>query len=301
MDAKLEPVGAYAYTMAGPRQTQVRACLEGILQLARRSSGDIVIKPVCNAGVDGLRKVLRGQFSRFGPHADVWDAIRQAASKREGKLEIERVDAHADPLSYVENGLVLTDWIGNEVSDHLAGKAAEANAVSEEQHVNWMVMQSRANKILLGAVEVHRMFLGEAGANVVRGEWVRGPHPVHAAITASGHKFVKDDRGAYQCTRCGQRVGSRNLKQWLLGPKCAAFRPQGEDWAAIGGQARGARVVQIGNIVTDPSHTLAWKRGVWYGSAWVVAPTPRQLSTTSRPATSSARCAKSLRSTGSKS
>ena len=44
-------------------------------------------------------------------------------------MELQRVDAHADVKAYLEQGLDTYDWLGNELSDNLPGRAAEANAL----------------------------------------------------------------------------------------------------------------------------------------------------------------------------
>ena len=53
-------------------------------------------------------------------------------ANRVGSVQIYRVDAHADVRAYIEKGLNVKDWWGNEIADHLAGSAAEANRLPHQ-------------------------------------------------------------------------------------------------------------------------------------------------------------------------
>ena len=269
MDDDRQPIGAFSSTLAGSQQSQIRACLEGILHIARHSSGDVLVKPDCNAAVDGLKTVVAKGAPQFAKHADLWHQIKLALDDRIGTLSISRVDAHADVRGYIEQGLSIADWIGNELSDYLAGEAAEANKVTDAEEATWHCLQNRATMILKRAVAVHRLFMGDDGSNTVRGQWIRPKHPVHCAIIASGHDLVKDARGAFQCLSCGQRSGARQFKEWLAGPKCVALsRRNGElfdrheEVQDLEDPDSGA--VRIGSKLTHTTHTLSWKRGIWF-------------------------------------
>jgi hypothetical protein len=261
LDSDRNLTGAMSSTLAGSKQTQVVACLDALLYLARHSEGDVLVKPDCNAAVEGLRNAINGEIKHFGPNAGWWHDIGKAIACRKGRITVGRVDAHADVKGYISQGIPIDDWIGNELADWLAGEGAKTNAVSLEVETNWFFLLGRAVKILQRAIAVHRLFLAEPGQLIARGVWERSIHPVHRAISESGHSLTKDGRGAYQCTRCGFRAGHRQLKTWLLGDKCVGLRVQGSEWRAPN-SANAA--VLIGNRQTHKTQSLAWLRGVWF-------------------------------------
>ena len=62
-------------------------------------------------------------------------------------------------------------------------------------------------------------------------------------------------------------ANQRQLKSWLEGPPCVGLRAQGNEWNACSSHSaeeREGHSVLIGSKRTHPSHTLAWKRGVWF-------------------------------------
>ena len=256
-------LGAVSGTQPGTEQTQNAAVLTGIEYMLKHSVGDICVRPDSNMAVDGLRRVLRGELSQFGPHAHSWHAISRALEARHGAVTVERVDAHADVDDYIEHGYPVQDWIGNEVADYLAGEAARANGPSLQRITDWDFFCGRATLILKRAMVVHRLYLGPAGATTgPRGVWRQTEHPVHQAIRLSGHQLCRDSRGAFQCLACGQRAGRRSLKEWLATGRCPALHEVAQDQLlALDQEATGS--VMIGTRMTDRTHSLVWKRGVW--------------------------------------
>ena len=207
--------------------------------------------------------MLKGRLQKFGKCADAWFRIDQAMRNRQGAVAISRVDAHVDVKDVISTGSDLADWLGNELADHLAGEAAERNLVSLNMSEGYGFLVGRARKIIKRAMATHRLFLEAPGSeSKIRGIRIKQEHPVHAAIRQSGHKIVRDERGAFQCTRCAQRVGHRKLKEWLLGGRCKGLKEMGGSWDA--GLAPGGTVVQIAGATSHPTHALAWKRGVWF-------------------------------------
>ena len=266
MDGDSQAIGAMSSTLCGDvEQTQIAACLDAIHHTVKFSEGDVHIKPDCNAAVDGLRKVIRGEMDKYCANAIQWQSIKEALTERRGHVRISRVDAHADVRAYIEQGLDVADWLGNEMADALAGQAAEENSVSYGTEANWFSLQGRATRILRRAIAVHRLFLAEPGQHIARGVWVQGEHPVQKAIKESGHQLIKDERGAFQCKLCGQRAGRRQLKDWLAQGPCIALRMQGSEWKSL--DAKTGRSVRIGSRQTHASHCLAWHRGVWFCTA----------------------------------
>ena len=238
------------------------ACLEAILVLLKHSQGDVVIRPDCNAAIEGLRLAIRGQVQQFCANAHWWHEIREAIQVRQGSVSIDRVDAHADVRAYIEKGLDIKDWWGNEIADHLAGVAADANRLSNQAEEGYSFLVGRATKILKRSIAINRLFMAEPGQLAARGVWPKRQHPVHHAIVASGHGLKRDARSAFQCISCGQRAGKRRLKEWLLQGKCKGLRGQSE---GVFAQAVGDNAtVTIGNKNTHHTHTLAWQRGFWF-------------------------------------
>ena len=151
MNEQRVQTGALASTLqteSAAEQTQVVACIDAILHLAKFSHGDVTLRPDCNAGVDGLRQVLRGESPQFGPNADRWFKISEALKVRQGSMAVKRVDAHADVRAYIEQEMPISDWIGNELADTLAGLGADVNSVSLQAESNWSFLIGRAKKIL---------------------------------------------------------------------------------------------------------------------------------------------------------
>ena len=263
INSEQEVVGAASGTQGGEDQTQVAACLAAILFVVRQSYGDVLLKPDCNVAIDAVNEVIRGQNKQFGAHAHILHELASALEQRRGGVRLLRVDAHANLQDYIAMGMDVNDWVGNELADYLAGEAAASNAASEEMTSNWLTLGARANNILRRAVAVHRLFMEaeQAAGGRELGQWIRREHPVHAAIKQSGHQLVRDQRGAFQCLACGQRASQRQLKSWLSNGKCHARRVVGQDGLCT--QPEGESVV-IGRCTTHPSHSLAWRRGVWF-------------------------------------
>ena len=108
---------------------------------------------------------------------------------RSGSVSIQRVDAHADLRDYIDKGFDVTDWVGNELADYLAGEAAAANKVSLQLESGWHFLNGRAVKILKRAMAVHKLFMEAvlASGGQARGVRLRQEHPVHQAFNASKH------------------------------------------------------------------------------------------------------------------
>ena len=154
MDWDRTPLGAMGSTLAGQTQTQVAACLDAILHFAEHSHGDVVLKPDCNAAVDGLKALIKADLKHFCRDAGKWHDIAEALQRRNGTNAVSRVDAHADVKDYILQGMPIDDWIGNEMADLLAGQGAKENAVSCNSESNWFFLLGRAGKILRRAIAV---------------------------------------------------------------------------------------------------------------------------------------------------
>ena len=263
LDDDGEAVGAAAGTQGGEVQTQIAACLSAIKYVAENTDGEVLLKPDCNYAVNGMDALLDSRHNQFGPHAHVWHDIRVAAKHRIGAINIQRVDAHADVRDYLAQGIDTKDWLGNELADYIAGQAATENECSANMEGDWNFFRDKAMKVLRRAMAVQKIFIE---AELATGKSVRGvrperDHPVHRAIEQSGHQLVKDSRGAFQCLACGQRASRGQLRQWLTSAKCSAVVNVGADGLCA---QQEQHTVQIGKKVTHPSHSLCWKRGVWF-------------------------------------
>jgi hypothetical protein len=119
--------------------------------------------------------------------------------------------------------------------------------------------------ILRRALAVHRLFIPEDRPQEPRGVWVQGDHPIQAAIARSGHVLSKDRRGAYHCSKCGQKAGRRTFRGWLAAGPCAGRVLRAPDHIEAPGAAEGGNLgVVIGSQRTHHSHSLGWRRGVWF-------------------------------------
>ena len=143
-----EVLGAASATHPGPDQSQTSAVLAGVLYLLTHSTGDVVVRPDCNVAVDGLVDVLHGRLCQFGTYAQVWHEISQVPQTRTGNVTVKRVDAHVDVRDYLELGYPVEDWLGDKLSDFLAGNAAKANGFPLQAITNWDFFNGRSLQIL---------------------------------------------------------------------------------------------------------------------------------------------------------
>ena len=262
LGADRQVIGAASGTQPGEDQTQTMAVLSAVLYLLKNSQGDVVIRPDCNMAVEGLQEVLKGNLTQFGSYAQMWHDIDGALGRRQGAVNVKRVDAHVDVREYLDKGYPVEDWLGNELADFLAGNAARANGPPLQMVTDWEFFNGRAVKILKRAIAVNKLFLDRPGAGVgPRGTWQVVEHPVHQAIRLSGHQLIKDDRGAFQCLACEQRASHSQLKAWLCKGPCMAVQKVGPD-GLCAPDHRSEIIIGRGKV--HQSHRLAWKRGIWF-------------------------------------
>jgi hypothetical protein len=112
LDADRKPTGAMSSTLLGETQTQVAACLDALLHLAKHSEGDVLVKPDCNAAVDGLKEAIKGNIKQFGANAGWWHEIKAALDARKGTMPRweSRCSCGCEGLHMPRHAIGRLDW-----------------------------------------------------------------------------------------------------------------------------------------------------------------------------------------------
>ena len=217
-------------SLAGLRQSVPQAELNAVLELAKRTDGDMICVVECEYLVKGYR---RGPRAVHRSHADLWSQLWRALQDRAGYLRVRQVHSHATADELRSGDVDAFDYIGNEMVDKAAGMGAALNQVRASIHsyidrtdAKAGLIQPRLVVVAMAASEASKQSRAVAAkerrANMKMSAAERQLR-LERALATTRHSIVKV-RSKFRCRFCRQQRVKKWAARWLEAP-CKILRP----------------------------------------------------------------------------
>ena len=245
--------GASNGPLPGELQGSDRAEIWALLQLLKRTLGDVVVGTDCDHVVKCFSKRWWARKGCF-KNGDLWCRIGTALNRRR-KVIVFKVRAHVlapdSPLELAAH--TWTSVVGNELADAFAEKGALVHEVSID------VVRAVSGADFL-AVRIQKQLYTTAiqavpelkGSAKAPGSREARKLTLPQLMAATDHDLLRDPlklQGQWHCSRCGHTNAHKQLREWLLNVPCVPLLP-----TALPDLFHACQPVLIGLQATHGSH-----------------------------------------------